>query len=83
MGDLIAALPNFRISLFSVAPEEKREKVFAELTRPLFRFGLDPPLEEICRYVSFEALESAFDEYGQAPGLDAERVIDEIAESAQ
>ena len=83
MGDLIAALPNFRISLFIVAPEEKREKVFAELTRPLFRFGLDPPLEEICRYVSFEALESAFDEYGQAPGLDAERVIDQIAESAQ
>jgi hypothetical protein len=49
MGDLIAALPNLRIPLFIVAPESKRERVFAELTRPLFRYGLDPPLEEVCR----------------------------------
>jgi hypothetical protein len=83
MGDLIASLPNLSIPLFIVAPEAKREKVFDELTRPLFRYGLDPPLEEVCRYVSFEALETAFGRYGEAPGLDPLRLIDEIAESAQ
>jgi hypothetical protein len=83
MGDLIASLPNLSIPLFIVAPEAKREKVFDELTRPLFRYGLDPPLEEVCRYVSFETLETAFGQYGEAPGLDPLRLIDKIAESAQ
>ena len=83
MGDLIASLPNLSIPLFIVAPESKRERVFSELTRPLFRYGLDPPLEEVCRYVSFEALQAAFEQYENAPGLDPLRLIEEIAESAQ
>jgi hypothetical protein len=83
MGDLIASLPNFVIPLFIVAPESKRANVFAELTRPLFSYGLDPPLDEVCRYISFDALEAAFEQYGQTPGLDPMRLVDEIAESAQ
>ncbi len=83
MGDLMAAAPNLQIPLFVVAPEEKRQRVFTELGRPLFRFGLDPPLEEICRYIAFGALEEAFQRYGDSPGLDAGRLVDQIAESAQ
>lgn len=82
MGDLMAALPNMLIPLFVAAPEVKREKVFGEITRPLFRFGLEPPLEETCRYVSFEALEEAFRRYGDSGSVDVERLMDEIAESA-
>lgn len=83
MGDLIASLPNLSIPLFIVAPESKRERVLSELTRPLFRYGLDPPLEEVCRFVSFEALQAAFEQYENARGLDPMRLIEEIAESAQ
>lgn len=83
MGDLMAAIPNMQIPLFVAAPEAKREKVFSEITRPLFRFGLEPPLEETCRYLPFEAVSAAFDRYGDSTSIDAERLIDEIAESAQ
>ena len=55
MGDLVAMQPNLNIPLFLVAPEDRREKVFAEVNRPTFS-RLDPRLAEICRYVSFEAL---------------------------
>jgi hypothetical protein len=83
MGDLMAAMPNLQVPLFVVAPEAKREKVFSEISRPLFRFGLEPPLEESCRYISFEALAAAFDRYGGSNSIDAERFVQEIAEPAQ
>ncbi|HEY6731400.1 MAG TPA: hypothetical protein VI039_10280 [Solirubrobacterales bacterium] len=83
MGDLMAAIPNMKIPLFVAAPESKREKVFSEITRPLFRFGLDPPLEETCRYIPFEVLTEAFEKYGGSTSIDAERLVDELSESAQ
>jgi EVE domain len=55
MADLVAMQPNLSIPLFLVAPEERREKVFAEVNRPTFS-RLDPRLAEICRYISFDAL---------------------------
>lgn len=55
MGDLVAMQPNLNIPLFLVAPEERREKVFAEVNRPTFS-RLEPRLAEICRYISFESL---------------------------
>jgi hypothetical protein len=55
MADLIAMQPNLNIPLFLVAPEDRREKVFAEVNRPTFS-RLDPRLAQICRYISFEAL---------------------------
>lgn len=55
MGDLVAMQPNLNIPLFLVAPEERREKVFAEVNRPTFS-RLQPRLAEICRYISFEEL---------------------------
>jgi hypothetical protein len=82
MGDLMAAIPNLKVPLYVLAPDTKRERVFTELTRPLFRYGLDPPLEETCRYISFETLDAAFDQYGASTSVDAERLIDELAESA-
>jgi len=55
MADLIAMQPNLNIPLFLVAPEGRREKVFAEVNRPSFS-RLDPKLSEVCRYISFDAL---------------------------
>ena len=83
MGDLMAMMPNIRIPLFVVAPEERRKKVFEEITRPLFRYGLEPALEEFCRYIPFEAVNDAYDRYGGSVSIDAERLVGEISESAQ
>lgn len=55
MGDLVAMQPNLKIPLFLVAPEDRREKVMAEVNRPTFS-RLEPRLAEICRYISFDAL---------------------------
>lgn len=55
MADLIAMQPNLSIPLFLVAPEERREKVFAEVNRPTFS-RLSPRLAEMCRYLSFAEL---------------------------
>jgi hypothetical protein len=65
MADLVAMQPNLNIPLFLVAPEERREKVFAEVNRPTFS-RLDPRLAEICRYISFDALR---DRLGQVKDL--------------
>jgi hypothetical protein len=61
MGDLVAMQPNLNIPLFLVAPEDRREKVFAEVNRPTFS-RLDPRLAEICRYISFEKLRQRLSE---------------------
>jgi hypothetical protein len=39
----------------SVAPDEIRDKVMEEVNRPTFR-RLDPPLAEVCSYISFQSL---------------------------
>lgn len=55
MADLLALQPNLNIPLFLVAPEDRRSKVIAEINRPTFG-RLDPPLVDVCRYISFESL---------------------------
>ena len=55
MSDLIAMQPNINIPLYIVAPDSRRLKVIAETNRPTFS-RLDPPLNEICRYISFTKL---------------------------
>jgi hypothetical protein len=53
--------PNLNIPLYLVAPDEKREKVIAEINRPTFA-RLDPPLSEVCRFISFGELSNKLDE---------------------
>jgi hypothetical protein len=43
MWDLIAMQPNLNIPLYLVAPDERRQKVFAEVNRPTLS-RLSPPL---------------------------------------
>jgi hypothetical protein len=80
MADLVAMQPNLNIPLYLVAPDERRQRVFTEVSRPTFR-SLSPPLEEICRYVSFEALR---EQLGQVAGFVSHlkpSFLDEISES--
>jgi predicted RNA-binding protein len=46
MADLVAMQPNLNIPLYLVAPDERRQKVFTEVSRPTFR-SLSPPLEDL------------------------------------
>lgn len=68
MSDLIAMQPNINIPLFIVAPDERREKVRHEITRPTFS-ALTPPLRTVCSYLSFSALREKLPSEELAPYL--------------
>lgn len=55
MADLLAMQPNLNIPLYLVAPDERRQKVVAEVNRPTFS-KLPTPLVDVCRYISFSSL---------------------------
>lgn len=55
MADLLAMQPNINIPLYLVAPDERRDKVMEEVNRPTFS-RLNPPLAEVCSYISFSSL---------------------------
>ena len=55
MADLISMVPNIKIPLYIVAPDERRNKVFDEVNRPVFSL-LSPAMSEICKYISFSSL---------------------------
>ncbi len=55
MADLIAMQPNLNIPLFLVAGAERRKRVMREVNRPAFS-RLNPPLNQICRFIAFETL---------------------------
>jgi len=55
MSDLLALQPNLEISLFLVAPEERRDKVEQEILRPTFALR-EKPLAQVCGFISFSAL---------------------------
>lgn len=55
MSDLIAMQPNLNIPLYIVAPDDRREKVIAEINRPTFS-RLSPPMSQMCRFIPFTSL---------------------------
>jgi hypothetical protein len=77
MADLLALLPNLKISLHIVAPIARREKVFQELRRPVFSV-LEPPLSETCTYLSYDSVS----DLGKQQHLSylSDAVIDDYAE---
>lgn len=52
MSDLLALQPNLDISLYLVAPDERRDKVEQELLRPTFSLR-EKPLARICGFLPF------------------------------
>lgn len=56
MADLLALQPNMDIKLHIVTPVERREKVFAEIQRPVFSLLEKGALSEFCTYISYESV---------------------------
>lgn len=81
MADLLALQPNMDIKLHIVAPDERREKVFQELRRPVFSLLERGPLSESCTYLSYESVKDLSKEK-HLPHL-SDSVLDEYAEPAE
>lgn len=58
MADLLALQPNMDIRLHIVAPDERRDKVFREMQRPVFSLLDRGPLSRSCTFISYESVES-------------------------
>jgi hypothetical protein len=57
MADLLALQPNMDIRLHIVAPDERREKVFREMSRPVFMLLERGPLADSCTFISYESVD--------------------------
>ena len=58
MADLLALQPNMDIRLHIVAPDERRDKVFREMLRPVFSLLERGPLERSCTFISYESVDA-------------------------
>jgi hypothetical protein len=81
MADLLALQPNMDIKLHIVAPDDRREKVFQELRRPVFSLLERGPLSESCTYLSYERVIELSKEKLLSHLSDS--VLDEYAEQAE
>jgi predicted RNA-binding protein len=81
MADLLALQPNMDIRLHIVAPSSRREKVFREITRPVFSLLERGPLSERCTYIPYEAVR----ELAQLKHLEhfSDSVLDEYTEETE
>lgn len=81
MADLCALLPNINVPLHIVAPEVRRNKVFQEITRPVFSLLEDTPLSERCTYIPYGSV----DELAELDYLShtTDTVLDEFIEYAE
>jgi hypothetical protein len=81
MADLVAMQPGINIRLYIVAPDERREKVLGEISRPVFS-RMKPPLRDRCQFIPYSELRAKEERLrGLAQYLKPE-FLDEIAESA-
>jgi hypothetical protein len=61
MAASLALQPNMDIRPHIVAPDERREKVFREMTRPVFALLDRGPLSDSCTYISYESVDTIND----------------------
>lgn len=80
MADLCALLPNINVPLHIVAPEARREKVFQEITRPVFSLLEGTPLAERCTYIPYDSVDELAELDYLAHTTDS--VLDEFSEFA-
>lgn len=80
MSDLVALQPNLNIPLYLVAPDARRDKVFAEVNRPTFS-RLRPSLAEICRYISFDVLREQLQRVAPVVQYLKPEFLEELSES--
>lgn len=80
MADLLALQPNMDIALHIVAPADRRDKVMAEIRRPVFSLLEHQPLSKSCSFISYEDLTTIM----RLPHLNhtTDSVLDEYEERA-
>lgn len=77
MGDLVAMQPNLQLKLYIVAPDERREKVYSEINRPIFA---RLKLNDLCQYIPYSGLRNKIAQVqGVLPYLNPD-FLNEIAE---
>lgn len=81
MADLCALLPNINVSLHIVAPESRREKVFQEITRPVFSLLEHSPFSERCTYLAYGSVQEMVELEYLSHTTDS--VLDEFVEYAE
>jgi hypothetical protein len=81
MSDLLALQPNLDIKLYLVAPDERRDKVEAEILRPTFKLR-EKPLFIVCGFLSFSALMDKVDGIRRL-GLASSLKADFLAQTAE
>ncbi|MGJ5813677.1 hypothetical protein [Paludibaculum fermentans] len=82
LSDLISMQPNLSIPLFIVAPDERRDKVIAEVNRPTFS-KLTPPMYQMCRLVTFSTLRKEIQHVGNYVKRLRADILDDWAESCE
>ena len=82
MADLVTMQPNINVPLYLVAPDDRREKVMAEVNRPTFS-KLSPPLAEICQYISFSVLREQIEQVASVLQYLKPEFLDELSESCE
>jgi hypothetical protein len=81
MADLLALQPNMNIRLHIVAPEDRREKVLEEITRPVFSLLDRGPLYKSCSYIGYDAVEEI--SYMPHLGHMSDSILEEYEEPAE
>jgi EVE domain len=56
MADLLSLLPNIEINIHLVAPADRRNEVFKQISRPVFAVMEKGPLSELCSYISYDSI---------------------------
>ena len=81
MADLLALQPNMDIRLHIVAPDERRDKVFQEIKRPVFSLLERGPLYGECTFLSYGSIEKI----GSIPHLvhTSDSILEQFEESAE
>jgi len=49
-------LPNIEVKIHLVAPTNRRDEVFKQISRPVFSVMENGPLYELCSYVSYDSV---------------------------
>jgi hypothetical protein len=82
MSDLISMQPNLKINLYIVAPDDRRDKVIAEVNRPTFA-RLNPSLPKICKFIPYSQLKKEIEQIGYRVQYMKPQFIDGFAESCE
>lgn len=56
MADLLALQPMLDIKIHIVAPTDRRDEVFRQISRPVFSVMEKGPLSELCSYISYDSV---------------------------